>query len=82
MCDIIIRNNGLDTAAVGDFESMIKNVTTINEYEGYINSFLDDSEFSDPHLTARIEPAINLYESMGFIKKESGNLLTAYWDAL
>ncbi len=28
------------------------------------------------------EPAINLYESMGLIKKESGNLLTAYWDAL
>ena len=25
------------------------------------------------------EPAINLYESLGFIKKESGNLLTAYW---
>jgi hypothetical protein len=24
-------------------------------------------------------PAINLYESMGFIKKENGNLLTAYW---
>ena len=24
-------------------------------------------------------PAINLYESMGFVKKESGNLLTAYW---
>ena len=25
------------------------------------------------------EPAINLYESLGFIKKESENLLTAYW---
>ena len=24
-------------------------------------------------------PAINLYESMGFVKKENGNLLTAYW---
>ena len=23
-------------------------------------------------------PAINLYESMGFVKKENGNLLTAY----
>ena len=23
--------------------------------------------------------AINLYESMGFVKKENGNLLTAYW---
>lgn len=136
---------------------MIKSVTTINEYDGFINSFLDNSKFSDPHLTARIEagekvikasdrfktfvaiedgtvtgyidvthcfaenepydilvkeeyrrkgygrqllvktlqenepkdmmllvdfdnePAINLYESLGFIKKESGNLLTAYW---
>lgn len=34
---------------------MIKSVTTINEYDGFINSFLDNSEFSDPHLTARIE---------------------------
>ncbi len=24
-------------------------------------------------------PAINLYESMGFVKKENGNLVTAYW---
>ncbi len=162
-----------DIAAVGDFESMIKSVTAINEYDSFINSFLDNSEFSDPHLTARIDagenlqdmlarkdhhcfvtennvgitglfllliipeekylemligitrdgraveellsfieknypgyeadfvfnprnyliktslekrgvdfdntPAINLYESMGFVKKESGNLLTAYW---
>lgn len=44
-----------DTAAVGDIDSMIKSVTTINEYDGFINSFLDNSEFSDPHLTARIE---------------------------
>ncbi len=152
---------------------MIKSVTAINEYDSFINSFLDNSEFSDPHLTARIDagenlqdmlarkdhhcfvtennvgitglfllliipeekylemligitrdgraveellsfieknypgyeadfvfnprnyliknslekrgvdfdntPAINLYESMGFVKKESGNLLTAYW---
>ena len=34
---------------------MIKSVTTINEYDGFINSFLDNTEFSDPHLTARIE---------------------------
>ena len=44
-----------DTAVVGDIDSMIKSVTTINEYDGFINSFLDNSKFSDPHLTARIE---------------------------
>ena len=24
-------------------------------------------------------PAINLYESMGFVKKKNGNILTAFW---
>ncbi len=34
---------------------MLKRVNDINEYNSFITSFLDDSEFSDPHLTARIE---------------------------
>lgn len=34
---------------------MIKSVTDISEYNSFITSFLDDPEFSDPHLTARIE---------------------------
>ena len=53
-----------DTAAVGDIDSMIKSVTTINEYDGFINSFLDNSEFSDPHLTARIEAGENLQDML------------------
>ena len=34
---------------------MLKSVTEINEYYSYINSFPDNSEFSDPHLTAMTE---------------------------
>ena len=34
---------------------LMKNVTKLNEYNAFITSFLDDSEFSDPHLMARIE---------------------------
>ena len=43
---------------------MIKCVTTVCEYDGFINSFFDDSEFSDPHLTARIEAGENLEDML------------------
>ena len=36
-------------------ENMIKSVTKLNEYDAFINSFLEDSKFSDPHLTQRLE---------------------------
>ncbi len=36
-------------------ENMIKSVTKLNEYDAFINSFLEDSNFSDPHLTQRLE---------------------------
>ena len=34
---------------------MLKSVTVIDDYYNFINSFLDSSEFSDPHLTAMTE---------------------------
>ena len=43
---------------------MIKSITDINEYNGFITSFLDDSDFSDPHLTARIEAGENLQDML------------------
>ena len=36
-------------------KSLIKSITDINEHNGFITSFLDDSDFSDPHLSARME---------------------------
>ena len=62
---------------------MIKSVTTINEYDGFINSFLDNSEFSDPHLTARTEAGEKVIKASDrfktFVAIEDGTV-TGYID--
>lgn len=43
---------------------MLKQITDINEYNSFIESFLDNSEFSDPHLTARMEAGDKLEDML------------------
>ena len=38
----------------------VTNVTDALEYQDFINSFIEDNNYSDPHLTARIEAGESL----------------------
>ena len=58
----------------------VTNVTDTLEYQDFINSFIGDKNYSDPHLTARIEAGESLDDMIAkkahhcFVTDDSGEI--------
>ena len=62
----------------------VTNVTDALEYQDFINSFIEDKNYSDPHLTARIEAGESLDDMIAkkdhhcFVTDDRGEITGLY----